>query len=39
MYAIRSYYAGAFSLQAQQTISPADTGFDGFFMARLRRES
>ncbi len=31
--------SGAFSLQAQQTISPADTGFDGFFMARLRREN
>ncbi len=28
----------AFSLQAQQSISPAESGFDGFFMARLRRE-
>ena len=27
-----------FSLLAEQTVSPAASGYDGFYMARLRRE-
>lgn len=29
---------GQFVLEAEQSISPYKSGFDGFYMARLRRE-
>ena len=31
--------AGTFTLIREQVVSPAGTGFDGFYMARIRREA
>ena len=31
--------AGAYTLIRERVVSPADTGFDGFYMARIRREA